>query len=175
MSVAVWVVGEACIGKSTLIRSLMGTPVGLVDATPQVRFTTYADVSAIGVYRGADEDGPRVNKLHALHALDWWRVNMTGCRYLLMEGEHFMSWDAYERLQGHTRLAIQLEGVQLARERRFARGLTAMRTQAAAGRATADRWALHFPGPVMRLHPDLPPDVLGKTVREWLDGHDQRS
>jgi len=169
MPTVLWVLGEPCIGKTTLIRAFLPPPVALIDTDGWPRFSASGDNVAVGTYRGAEADGPRVNKCQAIAALSWWKAHLFGYRLLLLEGDAFMTEDILAKTYGCDRRLLLLEGLHLARSRRYLRGLTRGGSEVVESRRNSERFAINFPGPVAKLHPDLPVEVLVKSVRSFLD------
>lgn len=166
-----WVVGEPCVGKSSLVAALLrgrdGRGVVRAGTIPYTYGT--GGLVAPGDYTRA-VPSEYVGRRAAKVAVDVATVGPDLVTAVVLDGPLFATREVVEALDGHQHVALLLEGSEEARERSRTSGRRVLpRARAAASSALA-LWLLSFRGRVGTLLADAPPSVLAAQVRaEYVD------
>ncbi len=159
----IWIGGEPCIGKTTLINALLPEA-----RTYDQHITRGGEWAALGRYQNAPIDAPPPT-LATGHALASWRANPT--RYLLVEANLLLMASSFtQAVADLSQRMVLLEGQELAVERRWLRRVEPAAKYIRARRKHAEAFARALPWPVAKIHPDVPPVRLAEVVRLFLDG-----
>lgn len=171
----VWVVGEPCVGKTTLVRAMLPAPLKL-HCYQGLRWTVAGAsgrVAATGHHgrQPSPRDGatgPHVRKYAAMIRND---LILEERGLLLLDGCPFDRPAALRTFaMSRDRRCVFLEGADVAKERREALGRDGLTEAALADQQRGNAALLYanFPGVTLRVAADLPPEVLAAQVYEFL-------
>ncbi len=158
-----WLVGEPCIGKTAVAAELLrraGNGAEVTLSTPHVSvcgsaFAAGDFTSSVGIgYAGR----------RPLIIARWASLNLATSELLILDGDVFANPPVAAELAHHRRLAVVLEGSELARQRRRDLGVRVTPQDLAADQVARDRWVTDFPGRTARVLADQRPRQLAEVL-----------
>src|SRR5690242_8502091 len=162
-----WVVGEPGVGKTTLVRGLLGPVVARI---PKPKWTYGSGVACAGSFTGGAFDGADTVPYNgAAEALVFWREAIKE-PLTIFDGDRFSNTKAVELFAAHRRLCVLLAAPEeVVAARRAARG-TEQNASWVLGRKTKSRrFHARFPAEDrLVLEAGQSPDELLLCVKNWL-------
>lgn len=169
---ALFVVGAPGVGKTTLVRRMLGFPYVAVTQKPDPKWTLSDDhrTIAAGHYIGGTFDGADTIAYNgAAAALDFWEAECLECQLTIFDGDRFSHGSALTRVAQRARVvAVYLTASdELLTTRRAERG-SRQNASWMRGRATKAQRFFELFSRSLLANASHPPDAITAAVREFL-------